>query len=481
MSMETGGQTRVRILNVDDTEATRMLVSRILTKAGFEMLEATTAAQALEMVQTLRPDMVILDVRLPDGSGLDACRRIKTDPVSSPTPVLQVSATFVGEEDKARGLDVGADAYLTHPLEPLVLIATVNALLRMRKAEDALRASAREWRTTFDAISDCVALLDRDATILRHNRAFESLVGSRDDGHTGRSAWQVLQPAFEGTESLERYFRRETETPVSLKMRLEDRWFLAKSDPLTDGHGAFEGAVLILSDITERRRAEMLLRDHQQHIEQLNRHLQRAMTETHHRVKNNLQIVAGMMEMEIAEGTPTVSVEQLKKLGSCVRTLASLHDLLTYESKSGERTERVSAGRLLEKLLPMLRHSAPRHTLEWSVEDASLGVRAATSLALTLNELVNNAAKHDHRWISVRFSVKDGEAEMRVEDDGAGFPAGFDPSKQASTGLELVQMLTRWDLRGEARFQNRPEGGARALVTFPLSASEEAAPEGNSP
>src|SRR5262249_58282932 len=91
------------------------------------------------------PGLVILDVNLPGLDGWEVCRRLKVDPATASVVVLQVSATHVREEDTVRALEGGADASLTEPLEPTVLVATVRALLRARLAEDALRdALARE-------------------------------------------------------------------------------------------------------------------------------------------------------------------------------------------------------------------------------------------------------------------------------------------------------------------------------------------------
>jgi signal transduction histidine kinase len=123
------------ILNVDDHEAGRYVKSRLLRQAGFEVAEAATGGQALELVASLRPWLVVLDVNLPDMSGLTVCRLIKTDKDLSTTPVLQISAAAISPQDRAGGLDNGADAYLVEPVDAVVLVATVRALLRMRKAE----------------------------------------------------------------------------------------------------------------------------------------------------------------------------------------------------------------------------------------------------------------------------------------------------------------------------------------------------------
>ena len=122
------------ILVVDDDAAKRYVVSRILRAAGFEIVEAEDATSALALARS-NPDLLILDVKLPDGSGHDVCRELKSRPATASILVLQVSSSFATGLDRVAGLESGADAYLTHPIEPQELIATVRALLRIRRAE----------------------------------------------------------------------------------------------------------------------------------------------------------------------------------------------------------------------------------------------------------------------------------------------------------------------------------------------------------
>lgn len=125
------------VLNVDDTEAVRYAKTRTLQRAGYEVIEAGTGADALRLVEEREPSVVLLDVKLPDYSGIEICRIIKRD-----RPwilVLQVSASFVASADKARGLDSGADSYMAQPAEPEELVAAVRALFRLHDAENELR------------------------------------------------------------------------------------------------------------------------------------------------------------------------------------------------------------------------------------------------------------------------------------------------------------------------------------------------------
>src|SRR6516162_1292062 len=122
-----------RILIVDDDEAARYVKSRLLRGEGYAVSEARLGRDARALASTENPHLTLLDVKLPDISGIEVCREIK-----SRFPhiiVLQTSAAFTGVADRTRALDGGADSYLVEPIEPDELVATVNALLRMRDAE----------------------------------------------------------------------------------------------------------------------------------------------------------------------------------------------------------------------------------------------------------------------------------------------------------------------------------------------------------
>jgi signal transduction histidine kinase len=126
------------ILNVDDHAAGRYARGRLLSSAGYTVHEASTGLEALTKVESLSPALVLLDVNMPDISGLEVCRRIKTSALARKTAVLQLSASAITAADRVGGLDNGADGYLVEPVDPEVLLATVRALLRVRQAETDL-------------------------------------------------------------------------------------------------------------------------------------------------------------------------------------------------------------------------------------------------------------------------------------------------------------------------------------------------------
>jgi DNA-binding response OmpR family regulator len=126
-----------RILVVDDEANIIDLTRMYLEREGYRVEAATDGAQALEMIQALNPDLVILDIMLPEVDGLEVCRRVRAD---SDVPIIMLTARD-HDIDKIVGLELGADDYLTKPFNPRELAARVKAILR--RTERAPRLDER--------------------------------------------------------------------------------------------------------------------------------------------------------------------------------------------------------------------------------------------------------------------------------------------------------------------------------------------------
>ncbi len=150
------------ILIIDDTEINRYAFSRLLVKAGYLTIEATTLNAGMELLETTPVSLVILDVNLPDGMGFDMCVRIKARPEFSSLPVLMTSALFIEGRDRAQGLECGADGYLTTPIDALELIATVRALLRVRDAEQKMKEALEKAEKANNAKSEFLANMSHE-------------------------------------------------------------------------------------------------------------------------------------------------------------------------------------------------------------------------------------------------------------------------------------------------------------------------------
>jgi PAS domain S-box-containing protein len=191
------------VLNVDDNQATRYARSRVLRQAGFDVTEAGTGQRALELVPTENPHIILLDVRLPDMSGIDVCRQLKADPQTMGIPVIQISATFVTEQDQLLGLEGGAEVYLTEPVEPQELITVVRTLLRLRSVERTLSEAENRWRRLFG--SNIIGIFVAENTrVLEANDVFLRMLGVlRSTFNTGTLDLEAITPPeFSGEDAV---------------------------------------------------------------------------------------------------------------------------------------------------------------------------------------------------------------------------------------------------------------------------------------
>ncbi len=138
-----------RLLIVDDNAATRYAMRRTVERHGYSVMEAGTGSEGLEMIAANDFAGLILYVNLPDMSGFDIVRKLRETAETALLPVIHVSAASIETGDVITGLDNGADAYLIHPVDPDVLLATIRTLLRVRETEDALRESEARFREIF--------------------------------------------------------------------------------------------------------------------------------------------------------------------------------------------------------------------------------------------------------------------------------------------------------------------------------------------
>ena len=133
-----------KILIVDDELAIREMLRFSLTRNGYEVMEAANAQQAKQAIKKNYPDLILLDIMLPDQSGIDLARELRNKPETIKIPIIMLTAKST-EQDKINGLNIGADDYITKPFSPAELIARINSLLR-RVTIDAQEQGQEEFQ-----------------------------------------------------------------------------------------------------------------------------------------------------------------------------------------------------------------------------------------------------------------------------------------------------------------------------------------------
>ncbi|UAW98676.1 response regulator [Halopseudomonas nanhaiensis] len=249
--------TDKQLLIVDDNAATRYAMRRRLESHGYTVIEAGTGTDGLALLGAQDIDALILDINLPDMSGFDIARRLRADTRTALLPIVHVSAASIESGDIITGLDSGADAYLIHPIDPDVLLATLRTLLRVRQTEVALQEREAHFREIFHNISAPIAVIDSNFTVHEANRAFSRLI---TDSRCGEALGHCFAP---GQDS-------ELET-VRARILAGKRWTgtlkinMLESERLTQWqvapYRAPDIAMVFVEDVTVRHQKEVSQRE----------------------------------------------------------------------------------------------------------------------------------------------------------------------------------------------------------------------------
>jgi two-component sensor histidine kinase/PAS domain-containing protein len=334
-----------------------------------------------------------------------------------------------------------------------------------------LESAEQPYRVLIEEMQEGAVTLAHDGTILYCNLRFARMLKRPHEKLLASAVQRLVDPrqAKAFTDLLHRAAHGSARAEITFCAG--DGTFLSTYVTVSVLPDDVEGCLcMVVTDLTEQ---QSMLRS-QAEISALNKRLQRAMTETHHRVKNSLQVITALVDLQLADNEDAVPAEKLRQLNLQVRTLATVHDVLTQQSKEDAEGSTISAKLLLGQLIPMLQQIAVPRLISYNVDDARLLAQKGISLSLIVNELVLNALKHGQGDVEVTFRVDGMEACLEVCDDGEGLPDAFDPEAQTSTGIYLVENLAAMDLRGATRYENRPERqGARIIITFPVGTRDE--------
>ncbi len=258
--------TKLRtVLLVDNDRDLLPIHQEILATAGYRVFTAATGAEGMDLVRRNRPDVILYDIALPDGSGLDFCRAIKSDPAISETHILFLSGTCVRPEDKAAGLRAGADGYLIKPVHKQELLAQIEAVLRIKATEEALTAQKRsaesardQWQATFDSVNDLIAILDLDHRIIRVNRSMAQRLGISPEQVMGRFCYEVVHGLPQPPETCphSRLLAGKSSARIELFEERLDGHFDITVTPLNNADGMLIGSVHNARDITEQKQIQ---------------------------------------------------------------------------------------------------------------------------------------------------------------------------------------------------------------------------------
>jgi PAS domain S-box-containing protein len=487
--------SRQKILVVDDNPASLYATVRVLRAAHFEVVEAVNGMEALAKAEG-DIALIILDINLPDIDGLEVCRRLRARSNTAYLPVVHLTSTYLTPAHMDQGLSAGGDSWLTHPVEPQVLIATVRALLFARQADIVRRTTDSRFRTVFELASSGIVLFDHDLVFKDVNPEFCRMAGRGRGDIVGRNFAELLAPQLEDPckelhQALARDGRWEGTMPILTPEGTETvvEWrVVAEKD---------QGVrIAIATNVTDREKLLASERAARTEAERSNRLKDEFLATLSHELRNPLNAMLGWASvLKRKNATPEMVTQGIDAIERNSRVQSHLiEDLLDFAGirfgKMRVVLEPTSPARAVSAAAEVVHSQAQNKgvTISLDVADENACVLADDSrLQQVVWNLLTNAIKFTPSGgeISVAGRVKGDQYEISVSDTGRGISAEFLPKiferfSQQETGkgksaaglgigLTIVKHLVEIH-RGTIDVRSEGAGkGATFFVRLPLT------------
>jgi two-component system, NarL family, sensor histidine kinase UhpB len=466
------------LLFIDDDPDVVWTTTRMLVEAGYLVVNGFTAAEALGLARRHRPALVLLDIKLPDGNGIEIARQIKLDPESAGVFVVLVSGARISPQEQAEGLKNGlADGYIIRPFSRVDFLARVESFLRIRLSQEALRQSELQFRQMAETIEEVFWMASPpDKALLYVSPAYQRIWGrSCAKLETILRLWldSILPEDLpQVRRHLVKMFRGAT-VEMEYRIRRSDgelRWICHRGYPLQNGSGKVTG---IMSDITKRREAEESSKKYARRLIMLEEDLRKRISaELHDDVGQGLAAL-GLNLGNIGNNLPPGS-------GSDLRLRVEESQSLTKEVS---RTVRHLMGELHPLLLDdfgladAIRKQAGHYENRTGIAVSvhvdpgfpRLDPRKEIVLFRIFQESLTNVLKHAAGTrVSILLSRDEGAVRLFITDDGKGF-ACAEPSIPAhASGWGLIIMRERAALAG-GKFQVDSAPGEGTTISVEMA------------
>jgi PAS domain S-box-containing protein len=497
------------VLNVDDNEARRYAKSHILKRGGYQVIESETGAEALRVVKEFQPSLVLLDVKLPDTSGFAVCEAIKADPATAHIMVLQISALYLNPEDRAIGLERGADTYLTEPVEPAELLGATKALLRLYERDqekrfllDQLREANRQNAAQLEELNSIyatapvgLAVLDTELRYIRVNDLLAERNGIPADQHIGRTVREIIPSIAGAVETACREVLVTGKPRLNVQMIGETgaqpgvkRTWLNSYFPLKDLNGECIGVNVVIQDLTDQKQLEGRLREADKRKDEF-------LAVLGHEWRNPLGVIGNAVELLPVSDTP-----EAREIRAIIKRQISRMTHLTNDLLD---VSRISAGQVeIDKQSCDFAAIAREAAEDYRGLLGSVGIRLALQLpqdpvwvvgdCSRLGQAVGNLLHNTQKFtppggtVTVTLAIVSNQqtAVLKVRDTGIGMDEStltrlFEPFSQAlrsfdrsrgglGLGLTLVKAFIEMHGGAVSASSKGPGKGSEFMVRLPV-------------
>jgi PAS domain S-box-containing protein len=354
--------------------------------------------------------------------------------------------------------------------------ARLAAALREQQDRELLQRSEARFRTLVEGVKEyAIFRIDPTGHVATWNRGAARIKGYSEAEILGKH-FSIFYPAPDiarglPQQLLERALRDGRCEEQGWRVRQDGSRFWADTvlTPLYDPAGKLEGFAKVTRDYTERRNAEEQLRERQAQLAASLKEREVLLQEVHHRVKNNLQVISSLINMQKRQMRDADGRRGLDECKARVEAIALIHEKL-YQAKNYASIPFSEYARsLADNIFHATGVSPSNVVLKMEIESVALAVDRAIPCGLILNELISNALKHAfpaerQGAVHVELRRRNADLLLAVGDDGVGMPTGFDLAKSDSLGLQLVSTLVE---QLQARLEIVQHGGTTFRITFP--------------
>jgi PAS domain S-box-containing protein len=488
MSAATNKRHLGRVLVVDDTSANLQLLTNLLRTHGYTVHPASDGELALQFVQSIQPDIILLDIRMPGMDGYEVCRRLKTDEKTGAIPIIFISI-LEAEDDKVKGFQAGAVDYITKPFHPEEVLARVQTHLRLQKLTEGLEQEVAERTEELHHANvrlqhelaerrQAAAALGRSETLLNTTQRLAKIGGWDWDVEKQISFWTEetyrihgLEPkasASGSTEYIDRSlacydpadrpvisaaFRRcvEQGEGYDLEFPFTDadgcrKWIRTTAFPV-NAQGRVVRVIGNIMDITQRKLAEEELSRHRNQLEELvrartaelktaNKELQAFTYTVSHDLRAPLRHIDGFLKLLQQHTGATLDRQgryYMDTISEAAKKMGILIDDLLSFSRTGRKTirrEQVDLGGLVHEVIRELELEAAGREIDWRIGALPGVVGDAAMLRVVLVNLILNALKFTRPRQRARIEIgnqpgTESETVIFVRDNGVGFDMSY--------------------------------------------------------
>ena len=495
-----------KILAIDDNEINLELLSQLTTRyyPEFQFIRSLNGYDGIEKARLEKPEIILLDILMPGMNGYEVCEILKTDIETKNIPVLMISALGGNPAERTRGLNAGADAFISKPFMSSELQAQINVALRIKGVEDLLRKRNESLELNIKAETDkFLAEEERFNTISEHARQFywevdtngeftyispvvESILKMKNLEILGKINFNTL---FQ-TQTVNRHVRisdteKLKENEIFLKSGNDDLWLTLSSFPVFNKQDNFVGTRGICFDITQRKKAELALVEnlkkiekYQEKLKKLNIEITRIEERERRRIAENLHDSLGQTLSLAYLKLSAINTDEFNPVTKKIwdDTFGLLNKAI---AESRELTYDLSPPILYELgLIPTfkwkLEQIEQKHQLKTRLigEEVSLNVKKEVAIFIyrIVSELIQNVLKHANASeLTIEIEHTPEKYYISVNDNGKGFETIDGKSTTKPDGFGLMSIKERLEsFNGILDLKSMPGKGTTARIEIPL-------------